>query len=110
MPALRPIEPPYDAETSRLLEAYPPREGSLLSPLRTIAVSKRHLTKIGAAGMLDRGSPLSMREREIVILRTTANLRCEYEWGVHVTAFAAHVGFTKAQVAATVSHADADWT
>ena len=109
MPTLRPIEPPYDDETTRLLEAYPRRNGYLLSLFRTIAVSKRHLAKIGAAGMLDRGSPLAMREREIVILRTTANLRCEYEWGVHVTAFAAHIGFTQAEVETTFTGDDRVW-
>ena len=41
---------------------------------------------------------LSMREREIVIDRTTARCRCEYEWGVHVAFFAERVGFTPAQV------------
>ena len=110
MATLRAIEPPYDDETSRLLEAYPKRDGHLLALFRTIAVSKRHLAKIGAAGLLDRGSPLTMREREIVILRTTANLRCEYEWGVHVAAFGTHVGFAEAQIPATVSNDHAVWS
>mgnify|MGYP000061567425 CR=1 FL=1 len=42
-----------------------------------------------------------MRQREIVILRVTANRNCEYEWGVHVGAFAEHVRFTPEQVRAT---------
>ena len=35
---------------------------------------------------------LSMRDREIVIDRTCARCRCEYEWGVHVAFFANRVG------------------
>ena len=38
------------------------------------------------AGVLDRG-PVPARDREIVIHRTTARCRAEYEWGVHVNAF-----------------------
>ena len=51
--------------------------------------------------LLSRG-PLSLREREIVIDRTCALTGCEYEWGVHVNAFAAAAGLTEAQIRATV--------
>src|SRR4029450_8064977 len=94
MPALQPVEPPYDDETNRLLEAYPKRDGYLLKLFRVLASSKRHLQKVGAAGLLDRGSPLAIREREIVILRTTANLHCKYEWGGDGAGFAARVRVT----------------
>ncbi len=55
---------------------------------------------------------LSMREREIVIDRTCARCRCEYEWGVHVMFFARRVGFTDAQVTSLVwgGADDACWT
>jgi len=55
-----------------------------------------------AGGLLDKG-PLSLRQREIVIDRTTARLGCAYEWGVHVAFFADKAGFTSEQVAATVT-------
>src|SRR5262249_12078695 len=45
---------------------------------------------------------LSLREREIVIDRTCALNACEYEWGVHVTTFAAAARLTDEQVRATV--------
>jgi len=67
----------------------------------TIATQERAWKKFTAAGLLDKG-PLPMREREIVIDRTCARNACEYEWGVHITAFAAHVKLTAAQVRATV--------
>jgi len=57
--------------------------------------------------LLDNVNPLSMRQREIVIDRTTAKCSCEYEWGVHVAGFAGHVGLDEAQITATV-HGNAD--
>ena len=53
-----------------------------------------------------------MRLREIVILRVTANKDCEYEWGVHVTAFSEHVKLTEEQVKATRlgDHTSACWS
>jgi 4-carboxymuconolactone decarboxylase len=99
---LVPLDPPYPAEVVDLLATYPHRHGELLTLFRVFANSPRQLAKLGAAGMLDRASPLALAERETVILRTTAHYRCEYEWGVHVTAFAAAAGFNEAQIASTL--------
>jgi hypothetical protein len=56
---------------------------------------------------LGRRLSLSMRHREIVILRTCARCRCEYEWGVHVAFFAERVGLDEHQVRSlTVGEAD----
>ena len=63
--------------------------------------SIRFLTKKGVLNLLDKDSPLTLREREIVILRVTANKDCEYEWGVHVTAFAKAAKLTHEQIVAT---------
>lgn len=43
---------------------------------------------------------LTLRQREILILRTTACCAAEYEWGVHVSFFATRVGFTRDEVSA----------
>lgn len=37
---------------------------------------------------LSRKLSVSMRDREILIDRTCARCRCEYEWGVHIAFFA----------------------
>jgi len=42
--------------------------------------------------LLDKDSPLQIRDRELVILRTTFNCSCEYEWGVHAAGFSEHAG------------------
>jgi hypothetical protein len=99
------LEAPFDPEVAAILATYPRHDGYLLSLFRVFANSPRFLRK-GVANLLDRDSPLSIRQREIVILRVTANLACEYEWGVHVTAFSQHAGLTPAQVAATRCAAD----
>src|SRR5215831_14825383 len=68
---------------------------------RVMAGHARAWEKFRAGSLLDRG-PLPLREREIVIDRTCALNACEYEWGVHVTAFGAAAGLSDEQVHATV--------
>jgi alkylhydroperoxidase family enzyme len=60
---------------------------------RTIATSPRAWEKFSAASLLDKG-PLSLRDREIVIDRTTAICGCGYEWGVHAAPFADRAGLS----------------
>ncbi|WP_065751853.1 carboxymuconolactone decarboxylase family protein [Bradyrhizobium paxllaeri] len=103
-PRIAPLEPPYAAEIQsqfdRIMRGAPP-----LMLFRVIAGNVRAWEKFRAGSLLDRG-PLSLREREIVIDRTCARNGCEYEWGVHVAAFAEGARLTEAQVRATV-HGDA---
>jgi alkylhydroperoxidase family enzyme len=98
---ISPLEPPYAPDIKeqfdRIMRGAPP-----LVLFRVMAGHARAWEKFRAGGLLDRG-PLSLREREIVIDRTCALNRCEYEWGVHVTAFAAAAQITDEQVRATVS-------
>jgi alkylhydroperoxidase family enzyme len=98
--SLKPLEPPYSQEVGELFERYPKREGYILRLFRVFANSERFLKK-GTVNLLDRESPLSMRQRELVILRVTANNNCEYEWGVHVAAFGAHIEFGEVEIDAT---------
>ncbi len=97
---LKPLTPPYDPAIAEVLAGYPQQDGYILSLFRTFANSMRFLTK-AVPNLLDRDSPLPLREREIVILRTTAKLDSEYEWGVHVAIFTQAAGLNDAQVAAT---------
>jgi alkylhydroperoxidase family enzyme len=71
-----------------------------LALFRTVAASPRAWAKFRGGSLLDRG-PLSLRERELVIDRTCALAGCEYEWGVHIAAFAQPAGLTAEEVAAT---------
>ncbi len=97
---LSPITEPYPDDVAAILANYPQQNGYILKLFRLFANSTRFLLK-GMPNLLDKDSPLSMRQREIIILRITANLGCEYEWGVHVAAFANHVKLTEDQIIAT---------
>lgn len=97
---LAPLAQPWPPEVAAILATYPQQDGYILSLFRTFANSLRFLRK-GVPNLLDKESPLPLRVREIVILRTTANRRCEYEWGVHVAIFARAAKLSPEQIAAT---------
>ena len=101
MSRIVPAAPPYEPAIAEALQRIMPPGIEPLVLFRTMARSPRVFTKMFAGGLLDKG-PLSLRQREIVIDRTTARLGCEYEWGVHVALFAGKVGFGETETAATV--------
>lgn len=108
MARITPAGPPYQPAIAAALDRIMPKGVPPLVLFRTMARSPRVFEKMFAGGLLDKG-PLSLRQREIVIDRTTARLGAEYEWGVHIAFFADKVGFDATQVAATV-HGPADAT
>ena len=101
MPRISPLDPPFAAELQanfdQIMQGAPP-----LVLFRTVAASERAWRKFRGGSLLD-GRLISLREREIVIDRTCALSGCEYEWGVHVTAFARAAHLTAAGIAATCS-------
>lgn len=101
MSRIAPLEPPYAPEIQSQFDAIMPPGVPPLVLFRTVATSERAYKKFRNGSLLDRG-PLTLREREIVIDRTCALTRCEYEWGVHVTIFAGPAHLTDEQVRATV--------
>jgi alkylhydroperoxidase family enzyme len=105
-PRIAPIEPPYDPETARMLAKWMP-PGADAPPLklfRTLAVHEDLMSRMRplGAGILGHGL-VPARVRELMILRTCALNGAEYEWGVHVSAFAAAVGLGDAEVQATAT-------
>jgi alkylhydroperoxidase family enzyme len=99
MPRIQPLEPPYSPDVQQSFEAVMKGREPLVL-FRTLATSPRAWEKFRAGSLLDRG-PLTLRDREIVIDRTTALAGCEYEWGVHVAVFAERARLTGEQIAAT---------
>lgn len=96
-PRIEPLEPPYDEDSAAALELLGP-------PIQLFRVfARRPELARGIAGWgqyyLSRRSALSLRQRELVIDRTTARCGADYEWGVHVAAYAAKVGLTEPQLA-----------
>lgn len=111
MPRIAPAEAPYPPAIAAELDRIMPKGMEPLILFRTMARNPRVFGKMFAGGLLDKGA-LSLRQREIVIDRTTARLACEYEWGVHVALFADRVALDADQIAALV-HGPADapcWT
>ena len=106
---LAPLNPPFSTDIERILSRYPKQDGYILSLFRTFANSVRFLEK-AVPNLLDRGSPLSLRTREIIILRTTSNRNCEYEWGVHVAIFAEAAQLTPTQIQATRPSRSTCWS
>ena len=109
-PRIDPVEPPYPADVQadfdKLMRGAPP-----LLLFRTVARNPRVLQRMMAGGLLDRGS-ISLRARELMILRTCARCGAEYEWGVHVASFDQKVQWTREQLHSSV-HGDASdccWT
>ena len=100
-PRIAPLNPPYDDTTRKLFDRVMPEGTEPLRLFRTLATNPRIFPRFMRAGVLDRG-PVEIRDRELVIHRTTARCRSEYEWGVHVTAFARPLGLSDEWIRATV--------
>lgn len=97
MPArVEPASPPFDSPIAEIIDqamrGKPP-----LHLFSTLARDPRLAMKFFAGGLLDKGN-LTLRQRELIIDRTTALCRSEYEWGVHVAVYAAKAGLTDEQV------------
>lgn len=106
---IAPLEPPYSPEIATMLAKWMP-PGAPMEPLRIFRTISIHpllserMRGLGAA-LLGRGT-IGARARELLILRTCARCGAEYEWGVHVTAFAEAAGLDAEAVRATCGETD----
>jgi alkylhydroperoxidase family enzyme len=96
-PASGPLERDMQEAIDAIMRGAPP-----LALFTTMARDRRLFFKFFNSGLLDRGH-LTIRQREIVIDRVTASCGAEYEWGVHVSVYAAKAGLTEAQIASLVA-------
>lgn len=103
-PLVGPLED-LDADTRRRLERWMPR-GTGVEPLalfRTL-IRKPDLSEaMSSLGrhLLGKHCALSLAQRELLIARSCARANCEYEWGVHIAAFAEAAGLSPEQQLAT---------
>jgi alkylhydroperoxidase family enzyme len=95
-PRLVPAAPPFPAEVQTTLDRLMPPGVPPLSLFTTLARDPRLFQRFMGAGLLDRGN-LTLRQREVIIGRVTAQCGSEYEWGVHIALFGQRVGLTEAQ-------------
>lgn len=103
---IAPATPPFPSEIQGAIDRIMPTGMPPLVLFTTLARDPRLFGKFFAGSLLDRGH-LTLRQRELVIDRTTALCGSEYEWGVHVRGFAAKAELDAAQLASTV-HGNAD--
>ncbi|HEX6457654.1 MAG TPA: carboxymuconolactone decarboxylase family protein [Thermoleophilaceae bacterium] len=85
---IRPLEPPYEADVEQYLGKLMPPGIEPLKLFRTLAIHfdlASRMRPLGA-GLLAHNT-IEPRERELVILRTTALNGAGYEWGVHAALF-----------------------
>ena len=101
-PRIAPLMPPYEPDMQLLFDKLMPPGQDPLFLFRTIGRNQRVLGRVMAGGLLDRGT-LTLRQREVMILRTCANCGCEYEWGVHVSIFANAASLDREAITATLN-------
>jgi alkylhydroperoxidase family enzyme len=107
---IAPAQPPYAPEIKTALDKIMPPGVPPLVLFTTLARNPRVFARFMAGGLLDKGW-ISLREREIMIDRTTALCGSEYEWGVHVAFFAEKAELGSDHVRATVhGGGDAVWS
>lgn len=112
-PRIAPVTKPYDEEIEQSLQKWMP-PGAPVAPLALFRTLLRNPALSAAmlplgAFQLSKRSSLPLRIRELVINRTSARLGAEYEWGVHITSFAAAAGLSDQDVAATVAGGPSDF-
>jgi alkylhydroperoxidase family enzyme len=95
---IAPVQPPYEPDVAEVLQAL----GPPLDLFRLFA--RRPARARGILGWgryyLSRDLALTLRDRELVILRTTAMLGAQYEWGVHLAWYADKAGLDHGQIRA----------
>jgi alkylhydroperoxidase family enzyme len=115
MSKIAPVEEPYEPEVAeRLVKMMGGVDAPPIALFRTLVRNGPLSKAMGPWGGYELGPKLSLsvRDREIVIDRTTARCGCEYEWGVHIAVFAEQAGLTRDQVASLThgSATDPCWT
>lgn len=103
MPRIAPVSPPYSPtlsdRLSRLLPPGMPPPQLFLTVARNESLFAQLVDTgwLGPTGLLDRHT-LARPLRELLILRTCAAARNEYEWHLHVNTISARMGLSNEQI------------
>lgn len=100
MPRIAPVSPPFAEEIQASFDKLMPPGMEPLRLFRTLAHNPRVLRRVQRGGLLDPGS-ISVRLRELAILRTCFRCGAAYEWGVHAGAFGSQAELDDAALYAT---------
>ncbi|MEV6305313.1 carboxymuconolactone decarboxylase family protein [Actinoplanes sp. NPDC051861] len=113
MARVAPLEAPFTPDVAAQLASMMPPGTPPIGLFRTFAKNLPMTAAMSHWGRYELGRQLSLtlREREIVIVRTCARCGCEYEWGVHLLIFGRKAGLTGDEVASLTAGSadDACW-
>src|SRR6185312_16954070 len=114
MARIAPLDAPFTADVAAQLATMMPTGMPPIALFRTYAKNLPMTVAMSQWGRYELGRHLSLtlREREIVILRTCARCGCEYEWGVHLMVFADRAGLNRSEISSLTrgSAGDSSWT
>jgi hypothetical protein len=113
MARIAPVEAPYVQKVQAVFDRFPKDWSPPFQLFRVLANEPQLLERFvaGAVSYLPE-THVSVRQREVLLLRVTARCDCAYEWGMRVHYFAELAGLDDALVTASV-HGDASspgWT
>jgi alkylhydroperoxidase family enzyme len=104
---IAPAEPPFPESVQASFDRMPK---DWMPPFRLFTTLARDPNLYGfftrGAPVYFAGSNITVRQREVLLLRVTARCQCAYEWGMRVHYFSESAGLSEEQVYATV-HGDA---
>lgn len=100
---ISPVTPPFAAEVQATFARLPADWGPPFVLFTTLARDPDLLQRFlrGSVGYRP-DSRITLRQREVLLLRVCANCNCRYEWGLRVHFFAEKAGLTAAQIHASV--------
>jgi alkylhydroperoxidase family enzyme len=110
---IAPAAKPFTPEVQAILDRLPADWSPPFSLFTVLAREPELLQRFLRGSIAYRpASRLSLRQREVLLLRVCANCNCRYEWGMRVHFFSAEAGITPAQIRASVhgTAVDPAWT
>jgi alkylhydroperoxidase family enzyme len=109
---IAPVSPPFSQDVQALFDRLPSSWSPPFKLFTVLARDERLLLRFtGSAVSYLQPSHVTVRQREVLLLRVTARCRCAYEWGMRVHYFAEEADLSEAQVYASVygGSDDASW-
>src|SRR3954469_1613275 len=100
--------PPFAPKVQALFDRLPADWSPPFKLFTALARDERLLLRFtGSSVSYLEPSHVTVRQREVLLLRVTARCRCAYEWGMRVHYFAEQAGLNETQIYASV-YGDAD--
>ena len=98
-----PVSPPFAPNVQALFDRLPASWSPPFKLFTVLARDERLLLRFtgGAVGYLQ-PSHVTIRQREVLLLRVTARCRCAYDWGMRIHYFAEEAGLNEKQIRASV--------